>query len=65
MVNLYPFRLIPFCLIPFHLTKGAGVPFRLIFFDEIMIHLFNEYPITSFDCSLECWVVPRGSLSVL
>ncbi len=29
--GLYPFRPIPIRLIPFRLTKGAGVPFRLIF----------------------------------
>ncbi len=32
---------------------------------QIMVHLLFEYPIKSFDCSLERLVVPRGSLSVL
>ena len=64
--GLYPFCLIPFRLIPFRLTKDAGVSFCLIFFFmQIMVHLLFEYPITSFDCSLECLVVPRGSLSAL
>ena len=43
-IGLYPFRLIPFRLFPFHLTKGAGVPFRLIFLMQIMVHLLFEYP---------------------
>ena len=58
MRGLYPFR-----LIPFRLTKGAGVP--NVFLMQIMVHLLFEYPVKSFDCSLECLVVPRGSFSVL
>ena len=61
--RLIPFRLIPFRLIPFRLTKGAGVP--NVFLMQIMVHLLFEYPVKSFDCSLECLVVPRGSFSVL
>jgi len=63
MRGLYPFRLIPFRLIPFRLTKGAGVP--NVFLMQIMVHLLFEYLIKSFDCSLECLVVPRGFLNVL
>ncbi len=57
---------IPISSNPIPSNKRCRCPISSNFFlMQIMVHLLFEYPIKSFDCSLECLVVPRGSLSIL
>jgi len=61
-----PCSFIPILSNPISSNKRCRCPISSNFFlMQIIVYLLFEYPIKSFDGSLECLVVPRGSLSVL